>query len=90
MSTNIDAIRARLNKLQGTQKTADSLWKPSVGKHQLRLVPYKFNKEIPFIELYFHYNINNKSSSMFIVQLEWNNLHYIRNLYIHYNELKRM
>ena len=61
MSTNIDAIRARLNKLQGTQKTADSLWKPSVGKHQLRLVPYKFNKEIPFIELYFHYNINNKS-----------------------------
>jgi hypothetical protein len=61
MSTNIDAIRARLNKLQGTQKTADSLWKPSVGKHQLRLVPYKFNKEIPFIELYFHYNINNKT-----------------------------
>ena len=61
MSTNIDAIRARLNKLQGTQKTADSLWKPTVGKHQIRLVPYKFNKDIPFIELYFHYNINNKS-----------------------------
>jgi len=61
MATNLDAIRARLNKLQGTQKTSDSLWKPTVGKHQLRLVPYKFNKEIPFIELYFHYNINNKS-----------------------------
>ena len=61
MSTNIDAIRARLNKLQGTHKTADSLWKPTVGKHQIRLVPYKFNKDIPFIELYFHYNINNKS-----------------------------
>lgn len=61
MATNLDAIRARLNKLQSTQKTSDSLWKPTVGKHQIRLVPYKFNKEIPFIELYFHYGINNKS-----------------------------
>jgi hypothetical protein len=61
MATNLDAIRARLNKLQGTQKASDSLWKPTVGKHQIRLVPYKFNKEMPFIELYFHYNINNKS-----------------------------
>jgi hypothetical protein len=61
MATNLDAIRARLNKLQSTQKTSDSLWKPTVGKHQIRLVPYKFNKDLPFIELYFHYNINNKS-----------------------------
>jgi hypothetical protein len=37
------------------------LWKPAPGKHQIRLVPYKFNEENPFIELYFHYNINNKS-----------------------------
>lgn len=61
MATNLDAIRARLNKLQGNTKTSDSLWKPTVGKHQIRLVPYKFNKDMPFIELYFHYNINNKS-----------------------------
>lgn len=61
MATNLDAIRARLNKLQGNAKTSDSLWKPTVGKHQIRLVPYKFNKDMPFIELYFHYNINNKS-----------------------------
>jgi hypothetical protein len=27
----------------------------------VRIVPYKFNKDIPFIELYFHYNINNKT-----------------------------
>lgn len=61
MATNLDAIRARLQKLQGTSKASDSLWKPTVGKHQIRLVPYKFNKENPFIELHFHYNINNKS-----------------------------
>jgi hypothetical protein len=61
MSINLDAIKSRLNKLQNTQRKTVELWKPTPGKHQVRLVPYKFNKENPFIELYFHYNINNKS-----------------------------
>ena len=61
MSINLDAIRSRLNKLQSTSKKVDRLWKPSPGKTQLRIVPYRFNKDNPFIELYFHYNINNKS-----------------------------
>jgi hypothetical protein len=51
----------RFNSLQNTSKKSDSLWKPTPGKHQIRLVPYKFNKDIPFIELFFHYNINNKT-----------------------------
>lgn len=58
---NLDAIKSRLNKLQNTQRTTVELWKPAPGKHTIRLVPYKFNKENPFIELYFHYNINNKT-----------------------------
>ena len=61
MAINLDAIRGRLNKLQNTSKKVDRLWKPPYGKTQLRIVPYTFNKENPFIELYFHYNINNKS-----------------------------
>lgn len=61
MAINLDAIRSRLNKLQNTQRTSVELWKPAPGKHTIRLVPYKFNKENPFIELYFHYNINNKT-----------------------------
>ena len=61
MAINIDAIRGRLNKLQNTQKKSDSLWKPTPGKTQVRIVPYKFDKDNPFIELYFHYNINNKT-----------------------------
>lgn len=61
MSINLDAIRGRLTKLQSTQKKAVELWKPEPGKYQIRLVPYKFNKENPFIELYFHYGINNKT-----------------------------
>lgn len=58
---DINAIRSRLNKLQNTQRKSDSLWKPTPGKHQVRIVPYKFNKDNPFIELFFHYNINNKT-----------------------------
>jgi hypothetical protein len=61
MALDINAIRGRLNKLQNTQKKTDALWKPTPGKHQVRIVPYKFNKDNPFIELYFHYNINNKT-----------------------------
>ena len=58
---NINAIKARLNALQNNTKKSDSLWKPVPGKYQVRIVPYKFNKENPFIELFFHYNINNKT-----------------------------
>ena len=61
MALDINAIRGRLNKLQNTQRKTDSLWKPTPGKHQVRIVPYKFNPDNPFIELYFHYNINNKT-----------------------------
>jgi hypothetical protein len=58
---NINAIKQRLNSLQNTSKKTDSLWKPKPGKYTIRIVPYKFNKENPFIELLFHYNINNKT-----------------------------
>jgi len=61
MSVDLDAIRGRLNKLENTQKKSDSLWKPTPGKTEVRIVPYKFNPDFPFIELYFHYGINNKT-----------------------------
>jgi hypothetical protein len=61
MSINLDLIKNRLNKLQNTQRQTVELWKPKPGEHVVRLAPYKFNKENPFIELYFHYGINNKT-----------------------------
>lgn len=61
MGIDINKIRGRLNKLQNTQRKSDLQWKPTPGKHQLRIVPYKFNKDNPFIELFFHYNVNNKT-----------------------------
>ena len=61
MALDLSAIRGRLNKLQNTSNRTSNLWKPTPGKHQVRVVPYKFSPENPFIELFFHYNINNKT-----------------------------
>jgi len=61
MAINLDALRGRLNKLQNTTNKQAGMWKPTPGKHTLRIVPYKFNDENPFIELLFHYNIGNKT-----------------------------
>ena len=54
-------IKKRLNQLQTTNNRTSSLWKPQPGKTQIRIVPYAFNKDNPFIELFFHYNLNNRS-----------------------------
>jgi len=58
---DISLALKRFNSLQSNTKKSDSIWKPANGKSLIRIVPYKFNKDIPFIELYFHYNINNKT-----------------------------
>lgn len=67
MALNIDSLKNRLQSLQdqntgGTEKKSmDDIWKPQIGQHQVRVVPYIHNKENPFIELYFHYNIGKRS-----------------------------
>jgi hypothetical protein len=45
------------NKGQSKEKIdyTKIFWKPKVGKHQIRIVPSKFNKSTPFREVYFHY-----------------------------------
>ena len=58
---DIKAIKARLNQLQQVNTRTSNLWKPSPGKSQVRIVPYKHNPDSPFIELYFHYDIGEKS-----------------------------
>jgi len=58
---DINAIKNRLNQLQSTTSTKNSFWKPEPGKTQIRIVPYKFNKDNPFQELFFHYQFENKT-----------------------------
>lgn len=63
---DISVIKSRLSALQnprGGQKKDLTLtiWRPSVGKHSVRIVPSVYNKQNPFKEVYMHYGINNRS-----------------------------
>ena len=61
MALDLDAIRRKLNNLQSSTGKTNSLWKPEPGKNQIRIVPYQYNKENPFMELYFHYNLGKRN-----------------------------
>jgi hypothetical protein len=63
---DISVIKSRLSALQnprGGQKKdlSQTIWRPGVGKHSVRIVPSVFNKQNPFKEVYMHYGINNRS-----------------------------
>lgn len=60
MAINLDAIRKKLNNLQSQTGKQNNLWKPEPGKQTIRIVPYQYNKDNPFQELYFHYNLGKK------------------------------
>jgi hypothetical protein len=58
---DIEAVRKRLSQLQTSTTRTTNLWKPQPGKTQIRLLPYKLNSDIPFIELFFHYDLGGKT-----------------------------
>ena len=59
---DINAIKSKLATLQSTTSTKENFWKPEPGKQVVRIVPYKHNKDNPFIELFFHYNLGNNKT----------------------------
>lgn len=61
MALDINKIKSRLNSLSNTNQKSNLLWKPNPGKQEVRIVPYKFQPDNPFIELKFHYNLNGKT-----------------------------
>jgi cell wall-associated NlpC family hydrolase len=61
---DLNAIKSKLTQLQSTTSTRDNFWKPEPGTTVVRIVPYKHNKDNPFIELYFHYNLGNNKTYM--------------------------
>jgi hypothetical protein len=61
---DISALKNRLDTLNNAgkkQSTGEKIdysqyfWKPQPGKHQIRIIPSKFNKAYPFREVFFHY-----------------------------------
>ena len=61
---DINAIKSKLATLQSTTSTKENFWKPEPGKQVVRVVPYKHNKDNPFIELFFHYNLGNNKTNL--------------------------
>lgn len=60
---NIKVLAARLKAFEEGQKANELsklLWKPKEGVQNVRIVPYKFNPDSPFIELQFYYNLGGK------------------------------
>jgi hypothetical protein len=61
---NLDAIKKKLESMQQPAKKGEykqtNSFKPTVGTHKVRIVPFKYNKEFPFIEMKFYYNIGSK------------------------------
>lgn len=63
---DLSAIKSKLASLQQQQQPSNTprkqvLWRPSVGKQIVRVVPSKFNKSNPFTEMYFHYGIGERT-----------------------------
>ena len=61
MALDISKLRNRLNSLSNNKSKSMIIWKPNPGKQVVRIVPYKFEPENPFIELKFHYGLNGKT-----------------------------
>jgi hypothetical protein len=60
MALNLDAIRAKLNKLSGNSSKRGSLWRPQEGEeHVIRIISFPDNDGQPFKERWFYYNIGN-------------------------------
>jgi hypothetical protein len=66
---DISALKQRLASLQNPKgqkkELSQDLWRPTVGKHTIRIVPSKFEKSItrPYTEMRIHYGINGKMMS---------------------------
>ena len=62
---DLNAIKNRLEQMN-KQTSSNSgggkslFWKPSVGKEVVRVVPNKYNKQIPFTEMLFYYGIGQR------------------------------
>mgnify|MGYP005846268873 CR=1 FL=1 len=64
MPVNVSKLAERLRQFEEGAKASEFaklLWKPKEGTQTVRIVPYKFNPENPFIELKFYYKLGGKN-----------------------------
>ena len=67
MGMDLNEIKSRLGSLQnqrqggGKRDMSTIIWKPTVGKHSVRIVPSAHDKSNPFKEIFVHYGIGNRT-----------------------------
>lgn len=61
MAIDLAKIQNRLAGLKTTNEKGKHIWKPVKGKSIVRIIPYKHQADNPFVELLFHYGVNNKT-----------------------------
>lgn len=54
---DINKILGKISELEDKTMQRNMLWKPVAGTQQVRIVPYKHDRDNPFQELYFHYSL---------------------------------
>ena len=58
MAIDFDAIRKKLERLSGNNRSRNVMWRPTEGEeHTVRLISFPNNEGQPFKELWFYYNI---------------------------------
>tara|TARA_R110002020_G_scaffold37124_19_gene112069 strand:+ start:2311 stop:3105 length:795 start_codon:yes stop_codon:yes gene_type:complete len=58
MAIDFEAIRKKLDRLSGSNKSRSVMWRPTEGEeHTVRLLSFSDNDGQPFKELWFYYNI---------------------------------
>ena len=68
---DIDAIKSKLSHYNQQQIQKITFGNLNQVKQVVRIVLYKHNKDNPFIELFFHYNLgNNKKLTYHLFHLE--------------------
>jgi gp32 DNA binding protein like len=63
---DISMLKSRLSSLQNPKAgqnndRSKTIWRPTVGKHFVRIVPSAYDRSNPFKELKMHYGINNRT-----------------------------
>ena len=61
MALDLSKVKNRLESLKNTNTKAKHMWKPNKGKNVIRIIPYNVQADNPFVELLFHYGINQKT-----------------------------
>src|SRR5210317_2575044 len=61
MALDLSALKNKLNQLNNTDNKKQMSFKPEPGKTRVRIVPYVYRKENPFLELYFNYEVAKRS-----------------------------